>query len=61
MVRKATDNSLQWKIPYLHNKILALNNIPNPWDKGVSNNNTNTYPSREVFDIQLLYDINHTT
>ena len=57
MVRKATDNSLQWKIPYLHNKILALNNIPNSWDKGVSNN-TNTYPPREVFNIQLLYDIN---
>jgi len=58
IVRKMTDISLQQKILYLHNEALALNNIPNPQDKGVSNNNTNTCSLRKVFDIQLSYDIN---
>jgi len=58
IVRKMTDISFQQKIPCLHNEALTLNNIPNPQDEGVSNNNTNICPSRKVFDIQLPYDIN---
>ena len=57
-ISKTTDNSLQQKILYLYNKAQALNNVPNPQDKSISINNTNICPLQEVFNIQLLYNIN---
>ena len=61
LVRRAANNSFQKRVQCAQNEAPALNNIPELQDEGVVNVNANTCPLQEVFDIQLLYDINQTT
>ena len=57
----ATNNSSQKESQYIQNKILALNNVPEPQGEGVANSITNIYPSQEAINIQLLYNVNQAT
>ena len=61
LVRRAADNSSYKRVQWAQNEAPALNNTPELQDKGVVNVNANTCPLQEVFDIQLLHDINQTT
>ena len=60
-VRKTTDNNTQKGAQCVCNKVLAFNNISKLQDKDITNNNNNTCPSQEVFNIQLPYNINYMT